>query len=475
MKYFYFHVIAILTLIGAIIFFVDAPLSFTIIIVLALFAVAAVKMIKNPEFGLALVGFFLSFERIPSVEISGLSLKINYILIIALLFIFVTVKAFEGRLKIPRDPITLLVAIFVLSLTPSLSQAVNFSRSLQVMLFTILMAVVYFTIILVAQNKKAMISALKGVLAGAAVSAIFGLYQFFGDMIGLPNSVTLLKEGYDKGTFGFARVQAGAQEPLYFANYIFIPLFVSLMLLVKDKSEEIVPKWFNVFLVIALMLNFILAISRGAFLAAAVAFAIFLIVQFKKIFRLNVIIPSIIIIATVLLASSLALMRSEPRAMEEYIEHLTVQDRYTGESVVLRLSTANEALNMFRDNIFFGVGLGNFGPVLEGDPSLVPKTGWPIVNNEYLELLSETGIVGFTGFLILIIGIITRGVISVSRSRDEFLKTVQIGLLLALVAVLVQYFTFSTIYIFHIWFLLGLIGAISNIVINNNKDVKKYS
>jgi hypothetical protein len=105
MKYFYFNIIAILILIGAVIFFVDAPLSFTIIIALTLFAVAAVKMIKNPEFGLALVGFFLSFERIPSVEISGLSLKINYILIIALLFIFVTVKAFEGKLKIPRDPI----------------------------------------------------------------------------------------------------------------------------------------------------------------------------------------------------------------------------------------------------------------------------------------------------------------------------------------------------------------------------------
>ena len=87
---------------------------------------------------------------------------------------------------------------------------------------------------MVQEGKKAVLLAVRGLLWGALVAAVFGLYQFFGDMVGLPISATLLKFGYDKTTFGFARIQAFSQEPLYFSNYLYWRLTLTRFFLEVD-------------------------------------------------------------------------------------------------------------------------------------------------------------------------------------------------------------------------------------------------
>lgn len=423
---------------------------------------------QKPEFGLALVGFFLPFERIPSLDIGGMNLKINHVLILVILISYILTSLIKGKLKIPRDPIKIFVLIFLVALTLSLPVAINRARALQVFAFMILMVLTYLTVTLVAQDKKSIIWAVKGILWGAVVVAALGLFQFFGDMIGLPASITLLKQGYDKSTFGFARVQALSAEPLYFANYIFIPLLIGVALWIQGQVEKVFPKWAIVVLSIALLVNFILAISRGAYIAGGVVLILFLLIQAKVIFQLKNTLAFILITAVVLTGSYLALLKSEPRAIDEFIAHLEVQDRSVGESVVSRLNASTQALKIFQDHPFFGAGLGNFGPIVQNDPSEKPGSGWFIVNDEYLELLAENGAVGLITFIVLCLAIFFRAAVAYFRSQDKLLKVLVLGLSLAFIGILVQYATFSTLYIFHIWFLIGLLAAVCNVILNRN-------
>jgi O-antigen ligase len=456
--------------IGAALFFLKDPLGQAVALSLAAAVFILPLLIKKPELGLGLVGFFLTFERFPTLDVGGNSLKINHILILVVLLVYLTVKLSRRELKIPRDPIRIFVVLFLFSLAFSLPYAINQSHAIQVYAFDILMGIVFLTVTLVAQTKDAIKIAVKGVLWGALAAGLFGLYQFFGDMVGLPNSVTLLKAGYDKSTFGFARVQAAAEEPLYFANFIFIPMMISLILLIKGKISEVFGKSYAVVLVIILLIDFILALSRGAFLGAGVVLLLVFIFQAKSIFQLKKILPALIILIFVIAGAYLALLKSEPQAIDLFIAQVTVQNRDT-ESVVLRLTTSEQAIQLFLDNKIHGVGPGNFGPVVQNNPTEKPAdVGWMIVNDEYLEILAENGLIGFSAFVLLLIVIFWRSITAYRHAKDEFLKALLLGLIFAFIGILVQYATFSTLYIIHIWFLIGLIAAVSNLILEKNAE-----
>jgi hypothetical protein len=81
--------------------------------------------------------------------------------------------------------------------------------------------------------------------------------------------------------------------------------------------------------------------------------------------------------------------------------------------------------------------------------------------------------VGIFGFLLLIVVIISRLIFVYRCSIDPIISDISIALLFAFVAVLIQYATFSTLYITHIWYLIGLIGAVCNIGLKQINDAKK--
>lgn len=457
-------------LIGLILNIFKVPVGQTIAMAIGLFVLALPFVLKKPQIGLFLVGFFLPFERMPTVELGGLTVKINHILIIFLALAFIGQKIAQGKLRLPQDPGRFFLLLFLLTLTFSLPAAINLTRSLEVLAFMILMGITYLTVTLVVEDKESLILAIKGILWGAVVAALLGLFQFFGDMINLPTQVTLLKEGYDKSTFGFARVMAASQEPLYFSNYIFIPFFVGLLLLIRGQMHEVFKKSWAILLVLALLINLVLAISRGAYLAFAITFVIFVILQVKIIFQPKVLAGAVMVVVVVLLGSYLALLKSEPQAIDEFVSHVKVEDRDVGESVVSRVNASRQALDLFGDKPIFGIGLGNFGPQVQGNIDEEPDTGWFIVNNEYLELLAENGIVGLASFALLIIVLFIRAIIAFFKTQDKLLKSAIAGLSLALVAILIQYATFSTLYIFHVWFAIGLLAATANLVLNHANE-----
>ncbi|GAH74752.1 unnamed protein product, partial [marine sediment metagenome] len=93
-----------------------------------------------------------------------------------------------------------------------------------------------------------------------------------------------------------------------------------------------------------------------------------------------------------------------------------------------------------------------------------------IVNNEYLEILAESGILGLALFALIIIILIIRNIKAIIKAQDKFIKAILVGLLAAFIGILVQYNTFSILYVMHIWFTIGLMIAVQNIVLRNNKN-----
>lgn len=466
--------LAVLALvIGFLLAHFKAPLNIAVVLGLSAIGLLIPVFIRYPQLSLAAVGFCLPFERVPSIDLGGATIKINHILILVALIVYLTTGIIRKKIRLRFDPIAICITLMLLAFSFSFKEAVNLPRSLMVFAFLVLMLIVYLTVTMVVQDKKTLILVVRGVLWGALVAGLLGVFQFFGDMVGLPTSITLIKPGYDQSTFGFARVMGASQEPLYFANYIFIPLVISILALIRGVAEEVFSKRLLYLLSVVLMIDFILALSRGAYLGGAVLLLVFLIVQAKIVFQLRIILPAILIIIFVFTGSFLAIKKTAPDSLDRFISHALVSDRTGGESVVSRVDAIGTSWELFKQKPVFGNGLGNYGPIVQNDPEETPEGGWFIVNNEYLEILAETGLVGGLSFALLIVVVFVRGIKAIFVCQDRTVKALMIAFLLALVGILVQYTSFSTLYIFHVWFLIGLIGASANFVFN--QYAKKYN
>jgi O-antigen ligase len=132
----------------------------------------------------------------------------------------------------------------------------------------------------------------------------------------------------------------------------------------------------------------------------------------------------------------------------------------TGASVSERSQWRHMALDSFKTHPVFGIGIGNFGRWAHQQDKAVPEAA--IVNNEPLELLAETGVVGFGAILTFVLAILWRSWRALREATDELHRIWLVGLTAAVIGIGVQYQTFSTLYITYIWVALGLLVAVQD-------------
>ena len=447
-------------------------LSIGIILALAFFIYATFKTFKDPFWGFSAIVFFLPFERVPTYNVGGTNIKINTILGVIVLFAWILAIAFNSKKwKIQPNALLAPIGLFVLSMLLSLTQAVFLDRAYQILAFVLFTMAIGLMATNMIQTKEDLIKVLKILFVSATVVAIFSFFQFAGDVIGLPNEITLLKQGYGSAVFGFPRIQAFSMEPLYLADYLFIPILLGLAYFF-GKNQVLASRWWLAALTVALLIIFVLTVSRGAYLGLAVAFLVLGILQFKQIFTWKHIFVGLAAVLIIGYGVAFALSKGDPRATNEFIGHVLLNDYSNGESIQGRLTAFDLAYQAFLHHPVLGIGLGNYGPYTNGYIGLTPVGGWAIVNNEYLELLAETGIIGFGTFMLMILVLAGRSLWAIWKAKDEFLRLTMIGMLAALIGILVQYLSFSTLYIFHIWVLIGLMVGTQNLIfkITNNQE-----
>lgn len=464
------------------------PTTFLVLVIgITIALVLAVRLARDPSFGLILMVFFLPFERIPSFELGGFSLRINH-LIGGLTFVFWLLALLFGGRKIAPNPLTIpLLAMFFLFLLSGLG-AENQFRHWSVYVSLLLMLVFYLLTINSLVSKKIVELVVGSLFLSAGLMGLLGLYQFFGDLAGLPPAATGLDPGYTNVVFGFPRVHAFSEEPLYFANYLFIPLGASLALFFAGKSKStptnsslslskgqtiisIVDKlkgpWLLPLLIL-LLVNFFLTLSRGAFIAAVPFGLIFLLFYAKQLLSPRNLIIGFLALLVSTAAVYYSLESVSPDALDRFLSHAQLEDvlvKRQGESGLGRLEKFSQAVEAWESKPLLGIGLGNFGPYIKQYPVQKPDAGWDIVNNEYLELLAETGTLGLASVLVLLIVTFARSLVAYHRANDEYLKALLVGLTAALVAIFAQYNFFSTFYIIHIWVLFGLVIGIQNLIL----------
>lgn len=468
------------------------PTTILALVLAAAIALAlAVKLSKDPSFGVILIAFFLPFERIPSLDFAGFTFKINHF-IGGLTLLFWLLAVIFARRKIAPHPFGIPLLLLFFSFFLSGLGAENQFRQYTVFISLLIMLGIHLAVLNGVVSETILRRTVAALFAAAGLMGIVGIYQFFGDIAGLPTSLTGLDPGYTKVVFSFPRVHSFSKEPLYYANYLFIPLGVALALFFakqKNNAAKTAPLLERLSgplllpLLVLLFINFFLTLSRGAFIAFVPFALIFAFFYARQIFTLRNM-ALFVLILTVSLSAVFGILKSaSPEALERFIGHAALQDvlvQKTGESGFGRLHTFTQALDAWKTSPVLGVGLGNFGPYAAQYPTETPGIGWQIVNNEYLELLAETGLLGLSLWLLFACLIFGRSYVAYKRSGDkqngggnEYARAVLVGLTAALAAMLVQYNFFSTLYIIHVWVLLALIIGVQNLILTPERLPEK--
>lgn len=440
--------------------------SWLIIPVILAAVLVIIFIYKKPERGILLTAFFLPFERLGALEL-GATVRLSQLLLAVTLITWLVRSLINRKFNLVRNPVLIILGLFLIINLISIINSPNIPRSLIVFAYTVFTYSLAFIVPQLVQSKELVKKVLIVIIISATLVSLFGLWQFLGDLAGLPTSLTGLRQLYTKDILGFPRIQSTAYEPLYFASYLLLPLILLFILWLTDT--KLIKKIWLIPLILLLASNFIFTVARGAFLALLAVAVLIIIFYLKKILQPKKFIILLTLIVLVLLGSLAVLNYTGlfyKTNLQIFSGHLG--DVLSDTSFKERYFTIEQSIKAWTEHPLLGIGTGAFGPWAADHPFVKPIDGWPIVNNQLLETLAENGLLGLSALILLAGFLLLRQIKAIIRSQDKFDKTILMVLLLVLIGIFVQYQTFSTLYIMHIWFIIGLTVAYQNLLLNKS-------
>jgi O-Antigen ligase len=462
----------------------------------------------------------LPFEYFPRLEIAGASWRISQFLVI-IGFWIIAILAFKRDNKLLSHKLhfaSWYTLVFLLLSSPSWFVVQDLIRFIVHLVGTIFVFGAFILLINFATDIWKNLQRLAIVLFGCA---IFGLYQFFGDLAGIPPVFTLLREHYTKLVFGVPRVQGTAVEPLYFAGMLLIAIFVlifwtcgklemkkfpsmegwqaqpdgmdigdkatdidsnNLQLRKTPPSATLLPlrgAMGNLFLDIFSSLNniklkhlflmlliifvvFLLTISKGTFGVLAILILVLLPVLYFAFpvlqdFVHKYIFQTILlgVLGLIIFFSLINPLAALGEIGTNFIETISG----TSASAVERSMFVSEAINGIRSHPIFGIGMGQYGDYVGDNLGGLNEDGKAIVNNVYLEIWLEEGILALFFFLFVLaqpIFILMKKMATRRPSLRQGFKLAGLSLIFILIGYYIQWTLFSPIFIMPIFIMLGL-------------------
>jgi putative inorganic carbon (HCO3(-)) transporter len=419
-----------------------SPPLFTIGLIVG--TIVLVVLLKRPLWGAyALV---LSVPIQDAVELPGsiTFTQVLFVLVLGIWFAWIALRA-DRRLFITG--IALGLFFFILTTLPSLWNTTSLPESLAEISRWLVTILSYIIIVNSVQTRRAMNGLIAVMLIAGMSEALLGLFQAYaGSGPASFNVAGLLTRAY--GTIG---------APNSFAGYINMTVPIALALAAYQWGKWVSARraapyldrpdfvsWQQLrapilFSIVALTLfwTMVTSLSRGAWVGLAGGVLVMVLSLGKRaIGAISAILASAVIMLILFSANALPSVVSDRFGL--LISQLTVFDPRgvvptpDDYAVVERMVHWQVAGNMFLSSPVVGVGIGNFNVLF----NKFGVQGWPYsrghAHNYYLHLLAEVGLVGFTGYMILLITIFASAYRALRRIRarqDVYGEIVAIGAL----------------------------------------------
>lgn len=417
------------------------------------------------EYGLVLLAFTIPFGSLGEIELADFSVSATEFLLplVVIGWVMRIVAAREGHISLPWIiwPLGLYLAAMAISITNSLSLGLSIKELAKWVELLAVMVLVGSAI----RQRSQVVLILGAIIASGVLAALHGWYQFF------------TKDG--PGSFliadTFMRVYGFYGQPNPFAGFILSVLPLALALLLVLRGLDIVRRWLlpavgilGAALFMTLSRGGMMGLAAGAMLIAAVR---------DWTGRRPLFLGALSGVLLLALAASFAPSGSPwgenaggPLAEFGVFDPRDVTLTSQNWSVVERMALWDAAWRIWQDNPVIGIGAGNFKEVYPDYALPDWVYGQEHSHNYYLNVLAETGVLGFTAYMIFLASLFVYGAVALKaalRSGWGLEAGICLGLLSVLVA-LSLHNLFDNIYVHgmlvQIGLLLGLVPFASRAV-----------
>jgi len=259
-------------------------------------------------------------------------------------------------------------------------------------------------------------------------------------------------------------VYSTMREPNIFGSYSLIYFIIGLsMLLYKGSLSKNCYNITSIYFIVY-ALGVFLSFTRGVWLGGIAAFFLLLILSKKYSIpnskkKIHLIKFSIIMLVLITLVLSIS------HSFFTYkIDNLFQAQEGTGQFRLLEWAKAIEDIG---NNFLLGNGTYSFASIYS---KTVPynnlENAW--IGNIFLTVLHDTGLIGFSFFMIMCVNLISKG-IKLSKLAKALQKdySIILGITISIIAMLIA-FIFTTGFSYgYSWLLLGLLGVINRLFVKN--------
>lgn len=454
-------------------------------VLLILIALAGLwLLLDNFEGALMLLVFYLPFQVALNVS-SGMDLASGRVLILLFFLIWIFRSLERKKLEIDFSLETMLVVLFLALSVFSYMQVVESDRAIRKLLVLFSVFPLYFVLTSFAGRKDLVMRSVKALMAGGLVIGTFGVLQFLAQFIFGINplfdffAAAIAPVFYGKtfaaqvvanpswlvnvGGNTLLRAFAIFSDPHIFSFYIglVVPSVLALLLLPHADFEKLrlgKSKAFVFLAFLTLLLSELFTFSRGSYLGMSVAGLVFLVLFWKAFSHKQK--------RSLLAGGVLALLFVSVISSSILSRFLSSFDSSEGSNVE-RLKNWRQGWETFSDNIFQGVGIGNYSYYL--DPTLGYRT--PVyAHNLYLDLGAELGVFALIAWVLLIIVTICELYAASKATKDRVTSYLSLSFIVSLAWYSVHSFFDTSIYAPNILAMLVVILSLSVMTIREVKS-----
>ena len=309
----------------------------------------------------------------------------------------------DMKLKYSKVNVWLLIFILIVGITAFTS--ISLEESLNIALVMIAFAFAYFIIINTIENKKQFKSILYLFVIAAALSAVYGIYQYiFGDVY---SQAWLDAEMFEDIKM---RVYSTFENPNVYGEYLILAIPIAVSLFWTEKGFW--RKTFLLGIVAITTLAMVLTFSRGCWLGILLALAILAIIIDRRFIILGLI----------------GLMCLPFVLPDTIIQRFTSIGDMSDSSTSYRVYIWMGSLAMLKDYWFSGVGLGETSfntiyPLYSYNNIQAPHS-----HNLFLQIVSQFGILGLIMFLGVVYNFYKEATISMLKKKNILLAGILAGM-----------------------------------------------